>query len=288
MKDEKFALLLAVPIVIFAVGIVAYPIAYSLWMSLHYVNYYTREFTFTGAGQYVAALLNPDFSLFLFNTLRFTAESVIITLLLGMGFALVLNEVFVGRGLMRIIVLLPWAVSEYATAVIWRLMYGQEIGLFNGILYTLNLIDTPILFVNPIFAIEALTVAYSWHMIPLVTFFLLAGLQTIPEDLFKAAKIDGAGALKRFRKIILPHLKYAMIVSLVLITMEAARATDIIIILTGGGPGTASETLTFHIYRELFQNLKVGVASAYSFILIAIVIAITIVYFYLLVRQKEK
>jgi len=285
LTNEQFAWLLIIPLLIFAVGIVAYPLGYSFWLSLNKINFAIGMFEFDWFGQYATFLKDPNAAYYTLTSLRFTAESVVLCMGLGLAMALVLNEAFPGRRLVRVTTLLPWAVSEFATAVIWRYMYNPDLGIITGMASILGL-QAPGQIITSDNAVECLSIAYSWHFSPLIAFFLLSGLQTVPEELYRAAKIDGAGALRRFWSIILPHLRYAILVSLVLITLEAARAVDIILILTAGGPGIASETLTYHIFRESFINLNMGIGSAVSYILLIIIVAIAIVYFLLLTRKK--
>lgn len=286
LTDAQFAYLLIIPLLIFTVGIIIYPLIYSLQLSFSEINFVTKEFYFTGLRNYIKALKDPNMGHYLKTTLIFTFDVTAFAIFGGLFMALILNEPFKGRGILRALVLLPWAVSEYCTAVVWRYLYAEGFGLFNAILMYLGLAKKPTVLLTPSLAIHLTSIAYAWHLTPLIGFFLLAGLQTVPEELYRAAKIDGAGPITRFRHVTLPHLRYAILIGLVLSTMEAARATDIIILLTGGGPGIATETLTWHIYREAFRNLNLGLGSAFSYILIAIILVITIVYFALLTRRR--
>jgi len=286
LTDQGFAYLLIIPLLIFSIGIVLYPLAYSIWISLNNVDFYRNRIDFVGLGQYIKAFQDPYMAHYAATTARFSIEVIVLTLSLGLGSALLLNETFPGNNVLRVVALLPWAMSEYATAVIWRYLYSAQVGFFNGVLYSIGLISSYVNILGEAHAIDFVAVAYSWHFAPLIAFFTLAGLQTIPEDLYKAVKIDGGGALTRFLNVTLPHLRYTLLISLVLVTMEAARATDIVLILTGGGPGIASETLTYHIYRLTFLEMDISYGAAVSYILTIAMFATTILYFYLLTRKK--
>jgi len=289
LSDEQFALLLIIPLLIFSISIVAYPILYSLWLSLNEINFVLKEFRFVGLENYIAVFADPKTLHYVKTTLIFTADVTVFVLLVGLGIALLLNESFKGRSIVRAILLIPWAVSEYCTAVVWQYLYAEHLGFFNAVLMLLGIINPghPIIFLTPDLAIHFTAIAYSWHFTPLIAFFLLAGLQTVPEDLYRQARVDGAGPVRRFRNVMLPHLRYAVLISLVLATMEAARATDIIILLTGGGPGIATQTLTWTTYRVSFRDLAFGLGAAYSYFLLALVIVITLVYFLILTRRRR-
>jgi len=287
LTDERFALALIIPLIIFELVLVAYPLAYSFWLSLNEVLFVRKVFAFIGIGNYISVFTNPETPHFVLTTIRITIDITVFTILLGLGIALLLNESFKGRTILRAVVLLPWAVSEYCTGVIWRFLYSEQLGFFNSLLMVSGLIDKNLLILTPEWAPEFVSIAFAWHYTPLIAFFLLAGLQTVPEDLYRAARVDGAGPIKRFVKVTLPHLKYAVLISLILASMEAARATDVIILLTGGGPGIATESLTWHIYKTSFRNLDLGLGAAYSYVLLVIMMIIGTSYFYALFGRKK-
>lgn len=251
------------------------------------VDFYAKTTTFVGFGNYWDAITNPMMPRYLYVTLRFTFESTVISFLLALGTSLLLNESFKARAILRVVVLLPWAVSEYATATIWRYIYSSEIGMINAFLFRLGIIPRYVNILTAAHAIDFVAIAYAWHFMPLIAFFLLAGLQTIPEDYYKAAKIDGAGAVRRFVNITLPHIRYAVLIGLILATMEAARAFDIIFMLTSGGPGSATSTMTYDIYLTTFAELNLGLGAAKSYLLIILVLAFAVMYFQALTRKER-
>ena len=285
--DEKFALTLIIPLIVFELVLVAYPLSYSFWLSLNDVIFVRRTIKFIGPNNYIATFLDPNFLRYFVTTLRITFDITVLVIFSGLGIALLLNETFKGRTLLRMIVLLPWAVSEYCTGVIFRFLYSEQIGFFNSILVVTGIVKKNLLILTPEWAPEFVSIAYAWHYTPLIVFFLLAGLQTVPEDLYRAARVDGAGSIKRFMKVTYPHLRYAIIISLLLTTMQAAIATDSIILLTGGGPGIATASLTWHIYELSFRNLVLGMGAAYSYILLVIMFIIGTAYFQILFRKRR-
>jgi len=288
VTDAQFAYLLILPLVVFAIAMVIFPVVYSLWLSFNQIDIRLgQKWTFVGLQNFAHLLKDMYIGHAFTVTLQFIFESVFLNLLLGIGLALLMNEVFPGRGIVRAIVLLPWAISEYSTAVTWRFIMAETFGLFNGILLSLGIIDSYMNFLTMETALHWVAIAYAWRLAPLGAFFLLAGLQTVPEELYKAAKIDGVGPVRRFWYISFPHLRYSIFIITVLVTMFTATATDIIIVMTGGGPGISTETVTYLIFKETFKNLNLGYASAVSYVLIAVVMVMAAAYFLLLARRRR-
>jgi ABC-type sugar transport system permease subunit len=207
---------------------------------------------------------------------------------IAVGGALVLNEKFRGRGFLLAIVILPWAVSLYATAIVWKYLYSSDWGMFNAILLKLNIIDSPINFLSETLAVPAVAVAHAWQIAPLGMYFVLATLQVIPEDLYKAAKVDRLGAVNRFRYVVFPYIKAPLLIVMVLVTVEAARAFDVIFFMTGGGPGDVSTTLTWEVYRVFYKNLQYGQGAALGWLLVLLTTIITTAYFLLLFWRRRQ
>jgi ABC-type sugar transport system permease subunit len=202
--------------------------------------------------------------------------------------ALLLNEKFRGKKLLATLVILPWGISTYAAAIIWRYMYFENIGFFNAILSRLGLIAEPVVFLAPGSALIAVALAHAWQIAPLGVYFILASLQVIPQDLYRAAKMDRLGVLGRFRHVTLPYIRNALLIILVLITVEAARVFDIIYFSTGGGPAGATTTLTYLIYIATFNNFDIGYGAALSYVLLIIIFFVTFIYFLLLFGSKKE
>ena len=207
---------------------------------------------------------------------------------ISVGGALLLNETFKGRGFVMALVILPWAVSLYATAIVWKYIYSPDWGMFNAILLRIGLVQEPVNFLSERGAVPAMAVAHAWQIAPLGMYFVLATLQIIPQDLYKAAKVDRLGAFGRFRHVVLPYIKTPLAIVTVLVTVEAARAFDIIFFMTNGGPGDASTTLTWDVYRRSFVNRDLGSGSAVGWLLVILTFIITTIYFLLLFRNDVR
>lgn len=289
LSDGQFATLLTVPVIVALLAIVGYPTAYSLWTSFHRIDLIFKRNEFVGLQNYQEALTSPALGHALVVTLYYTSLVTIVSLLIAVGGALVLNEKFRGRGFVMAIVILPWAVSLYATAIVWKYLYSPDWGMFNAILLKVGIIDQPINFLSEKLAVPAVAVAHAWQIAPLGMYFVLATLQIIPEDLYKAAKVDRLGTLGRFRYVVFPYIKAPLLIVMVLVTVEAARAFDVIFFMTGGGPGDVSTTLPWEVYRVFYKNNQYGQGAALGWLLVILTTIITTIYFLLLFwRRRER
>jgi multiple sugar transport system permease protein len=286
LSDVAYGMILLIPLICFAIAIVAYPVAYSVYMSFQQINLALGGAKFVGLGNYASALMDPRLQMSFWITVRFIAEVVVMATLLSLGMALLLNERFRGRGIVRIASLLPWSLAGYATAVVWRYVLSDQFGLLNAVLYYLGLIHDYIPFLGYDTALEWVSIAFTWNIAPLGAFFILAGLQVIPQDLYNQAKVDGIGAMRRLRSITFPYIRYSVFIVIVLDTLFAATATDMIIVMTSGGPGVATSTLSFMVYLILFKDLNLGYAAAISWLLILFTLVLAGVYFLLLLRRR--
>jgi ABC-type sugar transport system permease subunit len=172
-------------------------------------------------------------------------------------------------------------------AVVWRHLVSQQYGLFNGILLRLGLIDTYVAFIKPTTALLIVALAQSWQIAPLGIFFFLASLSVIPSDLYRVARLDRLGIFGRFRYVTWPYLRTAVLIIMVIVSVEAARAFDIIYFLTQGGPGNASTTLTWQIYHTTFTAFNIGYGAVISYVLVAWIIVVTTAYFFLMFRRSQ-
>ena len=289
MSDVRFALIIVGGVIAFHAVVILMPLVYSLWLSLHETNVILRKFEFVGVANYADLVTRPEIGRALVTTLVFTGVSVFLSLVFGLLIALVLNEAFRGRGLVRGLVLLPWAISEVVTASIFRFLVNPSFGVLSGVLEPLGLAGSGTSnWMSEDFAIFWVALAFVWHMTPLGAFFFLAALQTVPRDLYNAARIDRAGAIARFRHVSLPHIKYAVLIVLVVVTVEAFREFDLIFSFTQGGPGVSTQIMSLLIYRYNFQISQYGLASAASYILVFVTIVLATTYFVMLTYQKQR
>lgn len=287
LTDPQFALVIVVGVLLFHVVIIIVPLAYSFWLSLHETNVILRSSEYVGFDLWAEALFEEETQTATLKSLYFAGISVFFSLILSLGMALVLNQEFPGRGILRALILLPWAVSEVVTATMWTVMVEPAWGFFNGVLEPLGIVGQGHVWLDRDWALFWLAIAFTWHIAPLGTFFFLAALQTIPQDLYNAARIDRAGVVSRFYHVTLPHIRYAVLIVLVVVTVEAFRQFDLVFAMTSGGPGTTTQILPLLIFRYNFQFSQYGLASASSFILIIIATILAVAYFVLMTRRRK-
>ena len=258
--------------------VAVYPIAYAVWLSLHEYSVITPGLSrFAGLRNYTTALSDPAFWSALGTTFAFTAISVGLELLLGLAMALVMNEAFPGRGALRAIVLVPWAVLSVVTAMMWRSIFEPDLGIANQFLSWLGLPGGDTVWLGQRgWAFAVIVIADVWKCAPFMALLLLARLQTIPSDLYEAARVDGANAWQRFRRITLPLLAPAILVALIFRTLDALRIFDLPYVLTRGANGT--ETLSLYAYQQLTVEGIVGRGSALSVITFVVIMGVSLVY----------
>jgi multiple sugar transport system permease protein len=289
VPGPSFAFLLNAPALLAIVLLVGYPIAYSAWLSLHRYNLKRpRLFRFIGLENYGSLLTAPEFWAALQVTLLFTGLAVATVVILGVLIALLLNEPFPGRGLVRTLALVPWAIPPVVNGLMWQWIFDAKVGALNGVLVGLGVLPAYRGWLSdPTGAILALVSAHVWNSLPLAVILLLAALQAIPAELYDAGQVDGAGAPGLFRHVTFPWLAQPLLVVLVLQTMLAIRVFDVIYVLTAGGPGTSTTTLVWQTYLTTFDSLDFGLGNAYAWTVSLITLLLALVYFRVLFRRGE-
>jgi len=282
-----FAYLLNAPALLAIFVLAGYPIVYSAWVSLHKFNLKRPNvFRFIGLDNYSEILKSPEVWSALWITVQFTVMVVALVAILGVLVALLLNQSFPGRGVLRTLILLPWAIPPVVNGLMWQWIYDSKIGALNGLLTTIGAIREYRGWLSePLSALLALVSADVWNTLPLAVILLLAALQRIPVELYEAARMDGAGRLQTFRYVTFPWIAQVLLVVLILQTLAAIRAFDIIYVLTGGGPGTATTTLTWQTYLTTFDSLDFGRGNAYAYTVSLITFGFALVYFRILYRR---
>lgn len=284
-----FACLLNAPSLIAIFLLAGYPILYSFWISLHKYNLKRpKVFEFIGLENYADILESSEFWSSLRITVQFTVLVVTVVTVLGVCIALLLNQPFRGRAAVRTLILLPWAIPPVVNGLMWQWIYDAKIGALNGLLVSLGVISEYRGWLSdPTSALLALAFADVWNVLPLAVILLLAALQKIPGELYEAARMDGAGAFQLFWYVTFPWLAQTLLVVLILQTLSAIRAFDVIYVLTAGGPGTATTTLVWQTYLTTFENLDFGLGNAYAYTVSLITFGFALVYFRVLYRRGD-
>lgn len=263
-----------------AVGLMAtvalYPLASTVWLSCHDELPIFDISRFVGLSHYLELWQDPRFWRSLNNTLYFTATSVTLEVTLGFGAALLLQQVFPARGFVRTLVLMPWFVPTVVAARLWEWIYNPQLGVLNFLLKESRLSADGFNWLgHPSLALHAAVLADVWKTAPFATLLILAGLQTIPPDLYRAARVDGAGPVQAFWHITLPLLTPVLSITFLFRTLDAMRVFDIVYVLTGGGPANMTETLSIYAYRLSFQTLELGYGAAVAVVIFALVLGIS-------------
>lgn len=234
---------------------------------------------FIGLKGYKKALTDERIGIALGNTILFTVVSVFLELILGLGLALILNKAIFGQGFIRTTSLIPWAIPTAVAALMWSYLYDGSSGIVAHFFENIGLVeDSRNLLLTGTGAMFSTILADVWKTTPYMALLLLAGLQNIPKSLYEAASIDGANKIQTFFRVTLPLLKPSILVALLFRTLDAFRVFDLIYVLTGGGPGGATETLSIYTYKVMFAQTNFGYGSVIVMLMFVCVALIAILF----------
>jgi multiple sugar transport system permease protein len=268
-SDARTGLIMIAPVLILVAVFTLYPFGRAAYESTRIASPIFPP-RYVGLENYRDVIGSDYFVDSALTTLRFAAITVPLLVVLSVLVALLLNESFVGNMALRIGMLLPWAIPATVAGLIWKWIFLDSWGALNAVLYSAGIIDTYIRWLNsPRLAMMAVVVVFLWSQLPLASIFLLAALQAVPDDLYEAAELDGAGSLGRFRAVTLPGIRPMLVVVALFELLMAISNFDIVYSLTQGGPGTATTMLTYFTWSESFKQLDFGQGSALA-ILIAL------------------
>jgi multiple sugar transport system permease protein len=279
-REKIFAIFLILPCFLFIVIFAFYPILYSFYLSLHRIILALPgiEQPFVGIENYKRLLSDRIAINSLLNTFIFVFLSTFFEIFFGLIIALIINRYFRGRGLVRAAVLVPWAIPTVVSSQMWRFIFNDNYGLLNYIIFGANTASYKAWLADSFFAFAAIVAADVWKTSAFSALIILAGLQTIPDDLYEAAKIDGASAWQRFKKITLPLIKPALLIALLFRTMDAFRVFDLVFVMTQGGPADSTNVLQFYGYKKIFAEGLMGYGSTISVLVFLVTFIISLFY----------
>lgn len=285
--DNGSAILLIAPVVFVLALVAVYPIGYSFYISLFDLNLSRpNRAPFVWFGNYGKLFADAQFWIAVQRTTIYTLVTVLGTAALALAVALFLNEAFRGRRILAALLLVPWATPSIVNGLMWKWIYDPTYGLLNGLLQALGIIERYQVWLgDPALTIFLIAQAAVWKQMPLAAILLLVTMKSIPDDLYRAAKVDGASVMQRFFNVTLPALKPGFMLVFVYETMISIRHFDLFAIMTQGGPGDASFTISWQIYIETFRSLKFGIGSALSFVLAIITLLLSYLFIRLLGRR---
>ena len=273
------AWLLMLPLLVVMVAVIGWPLVDTVRLSFTDAKLVGTSGNFVGFGNYTKMLANAGFQRTLITTTWFAVISVAAEMVVGVAAALLLNQQFYGRTVLRALMILPWALPTVVNATLWRLIYNPEYGALNAALTQIGLLDAYRSWLGePGTALAALILADTWKNFPLVALIALAALQAVPRDITAASMVDGAGAWSRFRFVILPYLAGPLMVALVLRTIEAFKVFDIIWVMTRGGPANSTRTLSILVYQEAFSFQRAGSGASLALMVTLMVTVLAVIY----------
>jgi multiple sugar transport system permease protein len=289
-SDAKLAAVLIAPTFLLVIGVVAYPLIYSFVMSFGDVEFANiKDYNFVGFSQFVKTFSDPEFVNSVQVSARFVFFTVLVKLLLGTMIAVMLKEQFIGRSLARAFIIIPWATPFVVVGLMWKWMLHSKVGVINFLLERLGIIEEYIPFLSDrAFAMPFVITADVWQGTPFFVIIILAGLQTIPDELYEAAHMDGAGGIKAFFRITLPLIRFPMFISTILGTIFAINSFDLFFVLTKGGPGNITTNMTLFDWNNAFKFFHLSYASAISYVILSFSMLLTIGYVFLMRKNQAE
>lgn len=282
--DRRYArlgVLLIAPTVLILCGVIVYPLASAIYLSFFSIYTLTLKGGWVGLDNYVQVLGTPGFWRALGTTVVWTAGTLVLQILFGVALALLLNQNILFRSLARSLVLFPYFVSTVVAVLVWRWLFNDLYGILSHLLIAIGVVDMPVDWLgampNALFSIIGVG---AWKFFPFVVIAVLARLQTIPDALYEAATIDGAGAVGRFFDVTLPQLKAVLTIVILLRTIWDFKEFDLIYLLTGGGPVNNTRTLPLIVYQQAFGLNQMGMAAAYAVAMMLVMLAFMLAYLY--------
>ena len=272
------------PALIVVGAVIIFPWLFTLWMSVFDWKIGSSAH-FVGVGNYQTLATNQRFAEAILHTFYFTALAVILPLVLGTAAAMIFHREFPLRGVLRGVFIMPMMATPVAVALVWTMMFHPQQGVLN---YLLSLVGLPpsLWVYSPTLVIPSLVLVEIWHWTPLVMLIVLGGLAALPTEPYESARLDGATEWQLFRHITLPLVAPFIVVAAVIRTIDALKTFDTIYVITGGGPGTASETINLYLYLQAFAFYNIGTASAVVVVFFVIVLALALLLLH--VREKTK
>lgn len=290
-RRYKLGIWFMLPSVVILLVVLAYPIIASFVLSFQRIRFAGQglDRTFIGFANYSQLFANKTFQESLFRSVYFTLAEVISVLIFAMLVALLLNHPSGRHAFFRVVLLVPWALAPVANAILWKWIYNANYGILNFILLRLGLVEDKVVWLGrPWLALNMILLADVWKAVPFIALLLLAGLQNIPNHLYRAARLDGANAWQRFVHITLPGIKTTIVISVVMQSIWALKVFDLIYVLTKGSPADSTVLLNYLAWRETFSNLNIGYGAAIANVLFIMMFLLALAYIRMLKPRQIK
>ncbi|HEV7247477.1 MAG TPA: sugar ABC transporter permease [Shinella sp.] len=282
--EKRYSLIgmaLIAPTVLILTAVIVYPLVSAIYLSFFSIYTPTLKGSWVGLGNYAAILSGKYFWFALWTTVLWTAGTLFLQILFGVGMAMLLNQNILFRSLARSLVLFPYFISTVVAVLVWRWLFNDLYGILNHLLLMMGIIDMPVDWLGkmPNSMLSVITVG-AWKFFPFVVIAVLARLQTIPEHLYEAAKIDGAGAISRFFDVTLPQLRDVLSIVILLRIIWDFKEFDLIYLLTGGGPVDNTRTLPLIVYQQAFSLNQMGMAATYAVAMMILMLVFMLIYLF--------
>jgi ABC-type sugar transport system permease subunit len=284
LKEDKVGWLFVLPCLFFIIGLGIFPTCYSIFLAFSEADL-SGVHGFAGLENFSSLLALDDFWKSIGVTLQLTAFSVAGATILGLAVALVANQHFRGRSIIRTLMVVPWAMPVVVSALIWALTYDYSYGFVNSALTLTGIINEPIFFLSPQSALTSVSLTCMWILSSFTAVFVLSSLQTIDQVYYEAADLDGAGIFRKFRNITLPLIQPVLSITILFNSMVILTMFDVIYVMTRGGPGTATLTLSMQVFRTFFRYYNFGQGAAAAVVLAGLTMLVALPYMLFVYRR---
>jgi multiple sugar transport system permease protein len=286
-SSQKMGIILITPSVFLICALLVYPVLYGVWLSFFKKHSFFPDQRFVGLANYLYLLRDSEFWMSLWYGTYYSVSTIVLQIVVGLIAALILNEAFRGRNIVRGVVLFPYMIPTVVAIILWKWLLNNQFGLVNYLLLAVGIIDDPLSWMGKDHIMTSLIIISVWEFFPFVVLSVLARLQTIPPVLYEAAKVDGAGAWSRFIHVTLPQLRNVLFVVILLRSIWMFTKFDTVWLLTqGGGAEKYIRTLPVFAYMRTFMYYQAGLGSTLAVIMFGILIASTTIYFKMFRREE--
>ena len=276
------------PCVLIILVVFLFPVLYSLAMSFNQVDISNQEWTFVGLQNFANLLKDSYFLKSVVITGKFTLFTVFFEMVMGTLMAVFLNKSFSGRGFVRGIMILPWALPTVVNALMWKWIFNANYGVLNALLTQIGIIDSyKAWLADPHSALYCMLFANIWKETPYVVLLVLAGLQSIPADMYESARVDGCSGVKAFFKITIPMIKHILLILIITKTIWSIQTYDLVAIMTRGGPANATQLISYYVQKMTFKFFDFGTGAAMSYVIMLITFILSILYIKTMSKDGE-
>jgi multiple sugar transport system permease protein len=288
LRDSRKGILLISPSVLLILGLLVYPVLYGVYLSFFKKHSFFPEQRFVGLANYIYLMKDPEFWTSVWYGTVYSVSTIVLQIILGVIAALIVNETFRGRNFLRGVILFPYVIPTVVAIILWKWLLNNQFGLINAMLLALGIIGDPVSWMGKDHIMASLIIISVWEFFPFVVLSVLARMQTIPPNLYKAAKVDGAGALRRFFHVTLPQLRNVLFVVILLRSIWMFTKFDTVWLMTqGGGAEKYIRTLPVYAYMRTFMYYQAGLGATLAVIMFLILTVATAVYFRMFRREEE-